>query len=224
MQIYKITNLMNNKIYIGQQYKDRPTYLGSGKLIRQAILKYGKENFKKEVLQKCNSTAELDKYEIYWIKELDATNREIGYNISEGGKVNRTMRGENNPTYGKKFSEETKQKMSKAKKGKKYEEIYGIEGAKIKKTNVSNTLKIFYSDPLKLQKVSERTSGEKNGMYGVHRYGKDNPMYGVYRRGKDAPFYGKKQPTAICIYCGKEYSKTNIIRWHNERCKLKAEK
>jgi hypothetical protein len=35
------------------------------------------------------------------------------------------------------------------------------------------------------------STGDKNPMYGVHRYGKDNPMYGVHRFGKDAPMYGR---------------------------------
>lgn len=47
MVIYKTTNLINGKIYIGQDSKDRPNYYGSGKLIHRAIKKYGKENFKK---------------------------------------------------------------------------------------------------------------------------------------------------------------------------------
>lgn len=48
--IYKTTNLINNKIYIGQhkvkEEKIDNSYYGSGKLIIQAIKKYGKENFK----------------------------------------------------------------------------------------------------------------------------------------------------------------------------------
>lgn len=42
MQIYKTTNLINSKIYIGQDSKNNLSYLGSGKLIKQAINKYGR--------------------------------------------------------------------------------------------------------------------------------------------------------------------------------------
>jgi len=42
MVIYKITNLINNKFYIGQDIKNNPKYLGSGNLIISAIKKYGK--------------------------------------------------------------------------------------------------------------------------------------------------------------------------------------
>jgi hypothetical protein len=50
--IYKITNLINNKIYIGKHItKDKnDDYMGSGKLITRAIEKYGLENFKKEII------------------------------------------------------------------------------------------------------------------------------------------------------------------------------
>ena len=107
------------------------------------------------------------------------------------------------------LSIETVEKMRKAKKGRSYNEIYGVEGAKIKKINISKTLKQFCKNLNEKKKRSKRTSGKNNGMYGIHRYG------------KDAPMYGKKQSKEKCIYCKKEYSKTNIIRWHNEMCKCK---
>lgn len=108
MIIYKITNLINNKFYIGQDIKNNPKYFGSGKLIISAIKKYGKKNFKKEIIEYCVDEKHLDEREIFWIKELNATNRKIAYNICEGGNTYRTMKGENNPWFGKKHSEKTK--------------------------------------------------------------------------------------------------------------------
>jgi len=104
MIIYKTTNLINNKFYIGQDSRNNSNYLGSGKLLKQAILKYGKQNFKKEILQKCNSVDKLNESEIWWIKELDATNRKIGYNIASGG---------DSGMLGYKHTEETKGKYPK---------------------------------------------------------------------------------------------------------------
>ncbi len=85
MIIYKTTNLINNKIYIGQSRKNNPNYYGSGKLIKGAIRKYGKDNFKKEILCECLTLDELNEKEIYWINYYNSTDLSIGYNIERGG-------------------------------------------------------------------------------------------------------------------------------------------
>ena len=114
--IYKTTNLLNNLIYIGQKHANKfiLTYLGSGKILRRAIKEYGKENFKVELIEWVATPELLDEREIYWIKYYKATDRTIGYNICEGGKVNRTMVGSNNPFYNKKHSVETIEKIKEA--------------------------------------------------------------------------------------------------------------
>jgi len=50
MHIYLITNLINGKQYVGAERKNNSEYYGSGKLIKEAIEKSGRENFKKEIL------------------------------------------------------------------------------------------------------------------------------------------------------------------------------
>jgi len=85
MEIYRITNLINNKKYIGQRVYNRNYYFGSGSIIEQAIKKYGKSNFKKEILWSGSTTREkLDDLEIFYIK-TENTLSPIGYNICEGG-------------------------------------------------------------------------------------------------------------------------------------------
>jgi len=85
--IYKTTNLVNGKIYIGQHKSSQFTreYLGSGDLVKRAIKKYGKENFQVELLEEVETKELMDEREIYWIKLYDAKNIDIGYNISDGG-------------------------------------------------------------------------------------------------------------------------------------------
>ena len=105
--IYKTTNLVNGLIYVGQDSYNNPKYLGSGVFLKRDIIKYGKSNFKKEILCKCKTSDELDKMEIYWIDKLNTINK--GYNLLKGGKGNSSneyidkmsisLRGFKNPMY-----------------------------------------------------------------------------------------------------------------------------
>lgn len=134
--IYKITNLINNKIYVGKFNLQRnaksvkfENYWGSGKLIKYAIKKHGKENFKKEIIENCVTKEELIEKERYWIKELNSF-RPVGYNIGTGGE------GQDNFTHhpdrelifkkiglansNRKVSKETRLKLSESHKGKSF--------------------------------------------------------------------------------------------------------
>lgn len=86
--IYKTTNTVNGKIYIGKRKITNTNadkyYLGSGKWITRAFKKYGRPQFKRDIIEYCDKDFVNDR-EIYWIAFLDATNPEIGYNISKGG-------------------------------------------------------------------------------------------------------------------------------------------
>jgi len=81
--IYKITNIINQKYYIGKHktLDLNDGYMGSGKLIKKAIAKYGIENFKKEILFVFTTEEEMNKKET----ELVVICKE-SYNICEGGK------------------------------------------------------------------------------------------------------------------------------------------
>ena len=102
--VYKVTNNINGKIYVGQ-HKSRvldESYWGSGVLIRRSQEKYGLENFTIEILEWCSSREDLDSKEIYWIKELNSTDPVVGYNIGFGGRSCGDHHGELNPMYGEK--------------------------------------------------------------------------------------------------------------------------
>lgn len=90
MIIYKTTNLKNGKIYIGKDTHNDPSYLGSGKLLRQAIKKYGKETFTKEILEECTGT-NINEREIFWINYYQSRERGMGYNIASGGSGGDTI-------------------------------------------------------------------------------------------------------------------------------------
>lgn len=140
MYIYKITNKLNGKIYIGQCSGDidaTKKYYGSGKLIKLAIEKYGIENFEKEILETCADKNSANVAEIFYIKKYDTI--KCGYNISTGGnggdlgkitneKISSTIKNMwkngayNNvkwPTTRLPLTEKTKHKISEAQSGEK---------------------------------------------------------------------------------------------------------
>lgn len=111
--IYRITNKINGKTYIGQhRYKYlNDDYMGSGKLLKKAIKKYGIENFEKEILySRIQYKATADDIERFAIKKERALGK-AEYNIADGGQGG-------SPNKGRHFSEEWKRKISESKKGK----------------------------------------------------------------------------------------------------------
>lgn len=85
MIIYCTTNLINGRRYIGLDTNNNPKYLGSGKAFKIALKKYGKENFRKDILTHCKTIPELLKMEEFYIKRLNAVKSKKFYNIAEGG-------------------------------------------------------------------------------------------------------------------------------------------
>lgn len=89
--IYKITNNINNKVYIGQSrnihsrlnaHKTRPFNINSNdynKRLYVSIRKYGLENFSFEIIEEC-LIEELNERENYWIKYYNSNKEEYGYN------------------------------------------------------------------------------------------------------------------------------------------------
>lgn len=84
--LYKITNLLNGMIYIGvhKTQNKEDNYFGSGKKITLAIKKYGKDNFKKEIIQECSSYDALLKLERQIVNE-SFIKRKDTYNLTLGG-------------------------------------------------------------------------------------------------------------------------------------------
>ena len=87
--IYLTTNLINGKKYVGQKTSNKflgEEYLGSGKMLYKAIEKYGRQNFKVELLEEVRGTkSDLNAREIFWIEKLAAVESEEFYNLHPGG-------------------------------------------------------------------------------------------------------------------------------------------
>jgi group I intron endonuclease len=132
MYIYKITNKLNGKIYVGLSKftpEENIEYLGSGYLIKKAVECYGRDNFIKTILEECDSKELLLERERYWIATLKANDRNVGYNICEGGtwgdnwenhprkdELRKHLKlifiGKGNPNYGNRWTPEQKLKAS----------------------------------------------------------------------------------------------------------------
>ena len=86
--VYKITCLINRKLYIGQTRKSVEKrfkqHARANSLIGRAIRKYGVENFKIEIIEHCESKAQLNERENFWINALNSK-QPNGYNVTSGG-------------------------------------------------------------------------------------------------------------------------------------------
>ncbi|MBR5297106.1 MAG: GIY-YIG nuclease family protein [Parabacteroides sp.] len=93
--IYITTNKVNGKQYIGKKTSQKfdPTYLGSGIKLKEAVKKYGSENFSVHILCECNSREELNSKEIEYIDHFGAYKSSNFYNISAGGDGGNTYAG-----------------------------------------------------------------------------------------------------------------------------------
>ncbi len=85
MIIYCTTNLINNRKYIGLDTANNSKYLGSGKNFKLAVKKYGKNNFRKDILTHCKNLEELLLMEEFYIQRLKADISKNYYNIAHGG-------------------------------------------------------------------------------------------------------------------------------------------
>ncbi len=110
--VYLIENLLNAKIYVGFHSTDEieDGYMGSGKLIRRAIEKYGVENFKRTVLFDFDNRHDAETMERRIVDE-DFVEDPMTYNMTVGGNVC-ILFGERNGFYGRKHSDETKMNFS----------------------------------------------------------------------------------------------------------------
>jgi group I intron endonuclease len=169
-QVYQIVNNINNRYYIGLHkgdiYIDK--YYGSGKLIRKAVEKHGRDNFSRQVIATFD-----DKKLAKWFERCivgdSLVNDRMCYNlvVGSGGYV----AGTDHPYFGTKriFTEDHRKNLSIANKGERHPH-FGK-----KRPNHSSRMS-GENNPMKRPEVSKKLSGEGNGMYGV-----PSPMKGKKR-------------------------------------------
>lgn len=132
--IYKITNTVNDKIYIGQtinikvrwlQHKSKAKQKSNDQVITRAITKYGSEFFDFVIIATCRSQDDANATEMAIIAQYNSTDKDIGYNVRLGGntspmpeeireRISLASMGKAGTNNGKKFDKEWVNKISKS--------------------------------------------------------------------------------------------------------------
>lgn len=210
--IYKIENLVNGKVYIGQTtltFKER--YRGGkwwkqthNSHLKNSVDKYGLGSFKVyEIFDVGFSKEELDIKECSYIDIFKSNNRNFGYNNKTGGSHGKHSEKSklkmSRVHSGVKLSEQTKQNMSKIRKGKRLGKDNPMFG--------KNPLSYMDEDSYKelMEKKSENIRGE------------NNPMFGMY--GELNPFYGKEHTQETRELLSKKAKERLSDRKNNHNCK-----
>lgn len=186
--VYRITNLINGKTYIGQhtvregRTVTSDTYWGSGKMLRAAFKKYGKENFKKDILFVGDYTQEeINKLEIDAISNERALGK-AEYNIADGGNFGldghfywnnasdeqKKKHSEHNRVAGRK-GQEAFRKLSEDVKKAAYEKAERTRAERGHSHHTKGTTGMKFSEEQR-KHISESHKGEKNGSFGMHWY------------------------------------------------------
>ena len=171
MIIYVTTNLINNKKYIGKDSNNDPNYLGSGTLLKEDIIKYGKENFKKEIIEYCIIDEELTIRESYWIKYYNAVNSDEYYNLVDFSA------GWNLDKLGKEKYDFIINKLSQSRKGIK-PNIRDMESRnkKIQESSKGKSKPEGFGDKISKSKIGKKLSKEHCEKITKGKLGKKQPQ------------------------------------------------
>ena len=184
--VYITTNLINGKRYVGRccmqttRKNAWKNYLGSGKALENAIKKYGKENFKREIISFAYNNEELNQQEIGMIKFLNAAESEDYYNISDKYYYNvwKTLDEEKKEQVRKKMSENSIWKNLNSEELEKRKQDYHnmFIGDKNPFFHKSHTLETKEKISLKNK---GKTTGDKNASFWKGKTGINSPMFGT---------------------------------------------
>ena len=204
MIIYKATNKVNNKSYIGQTIKPlekrqsehlRSSIKNSNFAFHRAIRKYGKENFEWKILCECKDIDELNLLEEKYIKEY-GTFGKSGYNMNTGGGM----------SYGYKHTESSREKI-----GMRY---YPTGSAH------PNTGKVLSEHTRYLIKKNHAPcSGKDNAFYGKTHTEETKQKLSKMFKGKPSSRAGMPFRVVECPHCGLRGGGPNMTRYHFDNCK-----
>lgn len=236
--LYKTTNKINGKIYVGihkTETLEFDGYLGSGKILKQAIKRYGRENFQREILAVLDSMEDAQEIESKYVN-IDFISDPLTYNICEGGGI---------PPNIDKWPEESRVKFI-----KRFTE-YSRHRAKFDnpskkaagKNHWSRNTQVVKDEDGKTFRVANDDPNLHNGTFTPINKGKvtvkdvegntlsvdiADPRYisgelvsvnkGIDRKMTDA---GRLKKTRTCPHCEKIGMAGPMNRWHFDNCKYK---
>lgn len=222
--IYKITNKVNGKFYVGKTIKSLSTRFynhcysaikrNSTTYLHRAIRKYGKDSFVIEEVEICEN--DLGDREMFWISKLKPH-----YNLTLGGDggilgfkhTHKTKKllsenrmgkytGEENPFYGQHHSEETKQRLSEFRTGKTFSK--GFTGKSHKEESKNKT-----SQTLKNNPNVKRTK--------VFQYDIEGNFLREFQSFADAAQFVKTSPSNIKYTCEGKFTHCKGYRWSYQK-------
>lgn len=193
MVIYRVTNKLNGKSYVGQTIQSllrrQSRHLsdvrnGDESYFHRALRKCGTDNFIWQVICICPNINSLNEQEQYYIALFNLTNSKHGYNLTSGGLnyiiSDETRKKMSELQRGKVTSEITKKKMSKARQGIQFTDEHrenirqsriGQKMSEVAKSKISKSLTgrpVSQKTRKKLSESNKKYSGEETSFYGRH--------------------------------------------------------
>lgn len=201
MIIYKITNTINEKIYVGctrktleERFEWHWRRRKDERHLTRAMTKYGRDKFIIEKIDDATSEEDMFLKEIFWIKELNSNDFNVGYNMTIGGDNPPIKRGKDHPLYGKKNPKASE--YGKKRKGCK------LSDETIEKIRIKSTGRLHTEESKK--KMSEvRKKMWESGKYSSNEY-RDK----ISKSKSGVP--SEKRKPIYCINNGKTYPCTRF--------------
>lgn len=213
--LYKITNLLTGKIYIGA----RKTicvddgYMGSSKYLANDIKQFGIENFKREILEFFETQEQLADAERKMVNR-DFVNRSDTYNLRVGG-------------FGVVTSESAVKKLS----SNQLVVMSEISQEKLKSNSAAMVAGIrSLSEPRRKQwntNLSKAMKGNPNVISRAKKMWLDEESKAKRKEaisaGQKAYYSKNPMPMIQCTHCKREFTNLNFKKWHGDKCKLNPE-
>ena len=207
--LYTITNVINNKIYVGIHRTKSlyDGYMGSGKLLTRAMQKHGVHNFRKTIEEFFNTESEMVSREEQIVTD-EFVAREDTYNIMPGGRFGSKER--NGLTFeGHCHTQEVKEKLRQLSTGKTHSD--------------STKKKISENNFARRSPEKQKEHASAAGSYVKSESHKQKIRESIIQLHLEHNYnLGKVRVKVTCPHCNKAGANNTMSRWHFDNCKNKT--